>query len=544
MLLHLSKFGKAVEFLIDRKHLIARIDYWVICSIAFRKRHMRDKAQECILEAIKLDPHNSEVEKEIRILNRMKERPESIASAVNLYKKSEVHLEVDYFDARKEALKVYDASTVHCEGQRLNAKRATSGPMYRILSVDAGGIKGIIPALWMSVIEARTHRPISHNFELVAGPSTGGVLVLGSAMPSELSNEAGLKYYSKQIPKYRASDLLEMYCTRGSQIFVERPGNSVFGPLNQINQSRYTDARSTLFREHFGHIKMNQMLTDIVVPAVLTNSEIEPRTQLFTRRGLKNVGDDHVEREIPSAYDAAMSTTAAPTYFSAHDVKRKEEYEAMRRYVDGALRVNHPALIAYEEAISYKVPAEKLLLVTMGTGNHVASPVLKPGDSDGLFFWAKNLHKFISNECEIDRIMHGRLGDRYHRLQVWHEEEITMDQYDDDSVNKLVNSATQYIEEMDAADSNSINKLVERLLDEEGVGTFKPSSSDPDRPPEVSGAAPRSASMASPAQAAEPLVFSAMASSISSRKSGLGVGCEFHGKELGGSPCVLVKGKP
>ena len=52
-------------------------------------------------------------------------------------------------------------------------------PAFKVLAVDGGGIRGIIPALVLAEIEARTTRPISDLFDLFAGTSTGGIIALG-----------------------------------------------------------------------------------------------------------------------------------------------------------------------------------------------------------------------------------------------------------------------------------------------------------------------------------------------------------------------------
>ncbi|HLB46885.1 MAG TPA: patatin-like phospholipase family protein, partial [Anaerolineales bacterium] len=54
----------------------------------------------------------------------------------------------------------------------------------RILSIDGGGIRGVIPAMVMAEIEKRTQRPIAELFNLVAGTSTGGILALGAVKPA------------------------------------------------------------------------------------------------------------------------------------------------------------------------------------------------------------------------------------------------------------------------------------------------------------------------------------------------------------------------
>ena len=56
---------------------------------------------------------------------------------------------------------------------------ATFQPKYRILSIDGGGIRGIIPAIVLAEIEKRTQKPIYQLFDLIAGTSTGGLLASG-----------------------------------------------------------------------------------------------------------------------------------------------------------------------------------------------------------------------------------------------------------------------------------------------------------------------------------------------------------------------------
>ena len=53
----------------------------------------------------------------------------------------------------------------------------------RILSIDGGGIRGIIPAVVLSRLERQTGQRVADLFDLVAGTSTGGILALGVTRP-------------------------------------------------------------------------------------------------------------------------------------------------------------------------------------------------------------------------------------------------------------------------------------------------------------------------------------------------------------------------
>ncbi len=55
----------------------------------------------------------------------------------------------------------------------------------RILSVDGGGIRGIIPALVLAELERLTGSPADDLFDLVAGTSTGGLIALGISRSGE-----------------------------------------------------------------------------------------------------------------------------------------------------------------------------------------------------------------------------------------------------------------------------------------------------------------------------------------------------------------------
>ncbi|MGH9262301.1 MAG: patatin-like phospholipase family protein, partial [Acidimicrobiales bacterium] len=55
--------------------------------------------------------------------------------------------------------------------------------MFRILSIDGGGIRGLIPATVLAALEDRTGRPVARLFDLIAGTSTGGLLACGLTKP-------------------------------------------------------------------------------------------------------------------------------------------------------------------------------------------------------------------------------------------------------------------------------------------------------------------------------------------------------------------------
>ena len=57
--------------------------------------------------------------------------------------------------------------------------------MKKILSIDGGGIRRIIPAIVLAKIEERTGRSSAGNFDLIAVISIGGILALGLSLHDE-----------------------------------------------------------------------------------------------------------------------------------------------------------------------------------------------------------------------------------------------------------------------------------------------------------------------------------------------------------------------
>jgi len=53
----------------------------------------------------------------------------------------------------------------------------------RILSIDGGGIRGIIPAMILAELERRAGRPACRLFDFIAGTSTGGIIALAVTKP-------------------------------------------------------------------------------------------------------------------------------------------------------------------------------------------------------------------------------------------------------------------------------------------------------------------------------------------------------------------------
>jgi predicted acylesterase/phospholipase RssA len=239
----------------------------------------------------------------------------------------------------------------------------------RILSIDGGGIRGIVPAVVLAEIEHRTQRPISQTFDLIAGTSTGGILSLGLCVPDDSGK-----------PKYAAEKLVELYETRGSQIFHRDAWYRVWAMENILEAKYPTDGIEEVLQEYFADTRVSQSMAELLVASY----DIERRKPFFFKRRHALASADF---DWPM-WQAARATSAAPTYFEPAKLSSEsgDDYFAL---VDGGVYANNPAMCAYAEARSIWPEEADLLVVSLGTGQLTRSIPYDQARNWGLAKWAQ-----------------------------------------------------------------------------------------------------------------------------------------------------------
>ena len=217
-------------------------------------------------------------------------------------------------------------------------------PLFNILSIDGGGIRGIIPAMILAEIERRTGRRIAELFDLIAGTSTGGIIALGLTVPHRRQ---------RLTPLYEASQLVSFYEEEGKEIFHSFWQDVV--SLHGLMEERYSsEPIERVLRKYLGeHTRLSQALTDVLI----TSYEIETcRPFFFTRRTARSKSEKHFD---PRMWEVARATTAAPAYFAPFQIKRSSRsHLAPLTFVDAGIFLNNPTLCAYTEAVGgHRLPA-------------------------------------------------------------------------------------------------------------------------------------------------------------------------------------------
>jgi uncharacterized protein len=291
----------------------------------------------------------------------------------------------------------------------------------RVLGIDGGGIRGIIPALVLADLETRTGRPISDLFDLIAGTSTGGILACALTRPGDDGGVGG--------PRYRAAELVDLYVEEGPSIFSRdllKRVRSVDGLLDE----RYDDdgLRAALER-YLGDTPLAAARTPIMVTAY----ELEQRFAFFFRSSRAQ----HDETYNFRMADVALATSAAPTYFEpvrATDLAGAQTYTL----VDGGVFATNPAMCALADVVQDHARSDVDLLLSLGTGEHTRPIHYRDARNWGQLEWAPRIVDVVFDGVAetVDFEAARLLGDRYVRLQ--RPLETASDDLDDASAKNLV----------------------------------------------------------------------------------------------------------
>ena len=289
----------------------------------------------------------------------------------------------------------------------------------RVLSIDGGGIRGLIPALVLAEIEQRTGRRIADLFDLVAGTSTGGVLACALTRPG-----------ADGRPLYTAEDLTDLYVTEGPKIFHHSLLHTIESAAGVLDERYENTGLVTALDRYLG----DAMLAQTLVPIFVTAYDIENRRAFFFRTG--------GEWDYRLA-DVALATASAPTYFEPANV-------AGFALIDGGVFAANPSLCAYIDLVKAGTAPDLTVLCSLGTGDQIHRFDYADARGWGLLEWAHPLlDVMLSSQSEtVGFGMEHLLGERYVRFT--RRLTIARDAMDDASADNLADlraEAEQLIED-------------------------------------------------------------------------------------------------
>lgn len=245
---------------------------------------------------------------------------------------------------------------------------------FRILAIDGGGIRGVIPAGILVAFEAMLGAALARSradpggasawdgidqpriadcFHLIAGTSTGGLLAAGLTT----TDGAGR-------PKLSASVAADLYQLHGAAIFHRPLLRNVVDhfelllpkyPLEQLQ--KVLELESVL-----GDARLRDARTEVLIVSFDTAL---PGPRYFTRWGAPGAGATPTCPQ-ETMVEVALATAAAPTYFDPEKL-------GASRLIDGGVFAGNPALAAISMALRRTIApvprsAADLFMISLGTG--------------------------------------------------------------------------------------------------------------------------------------------------------------------------------
>lgn len=211
---------------------------------------------------------------------------------------------------------------------------------FKILSIDGGGTRGLIPAKILDCIEQEYRDYIPSWFNLMAGTSTGGIICLGLG--------CGIS----------AGRLVQLYQQEAKKIFQE----NFFDRLSGLDEHMQADYQHKNFKKILKSIFGTHTLGDLHAQdwlggkdkeIMVCSFDLNPENEADRNRNYRPVifhsafQRDRNEKLV----DLALRTSAGPTLFPIYQ----------KKYIDGGVAMNNPtmAAIAYAMNDSKEVGNEK-----------------------------------------------------------------------------------------------------------------------------------------------------------------------------------------
>ncbi len=299
---------------------------------------------------------------------------------------------------------------------------------YHVLSIDGGGVRGIIPARILKELETRTGKEIHELFDFVTGTSTGGIIAI--AVACKLSSDA----------------MLDLYINNSSNVFPR----SIFRDVKTFDgllAPKYNrQSLDNLLDKYFGE----KLLSEVSLSTYITSYDLDtasPKIWSSTDAVSSNASDAKLK-------DIAGATSAAPTYFALK--KFQDMAGNTHNEIDGGIFLNNPPALALDEIIK-NVPGAKrdeILLVSIGTGRITQRWDVESLKDAGILGWIKGgqiISAMMDGNSDFASLQASILYPYMYRLQVDLSPELgDMDNSSPENLNSLLNKAEEYIKNNDA----------------------------------------------------------------------------------------------
>jgi len=319
---------------------------------------------------------------------------------------------------------------------------------YRILSLDGGGIRGLLTAVWLERLERKLkvtpEKPLREHFDLIAGTSTGSILACAVSLG---------------IP---CKTIIDLYVEKGRTVFPAAASR-----LWSRFRRTFSDGLSAPKYDGQG---LEEVLRDVFGTATLGELAVKPTVvtayDVFTRSPVvfKNTRERYAELPV---WQVCKASCSAPTFFPA---TLMEINEAECPLVDGGVVANNPTACAIAEGVlvnkklsaKQRVPLEKFVVASFGTGHATRSISPQEAQEWGALEWLVPIIDvlFDGSSDAVDYIASQLIEEsRYFRFQTKLDDAYDdMDNADTTNLKALLAIANRFLNDEEG------DKQLERLV--------------------------------------------------------------------------------
>ncbi|KAK9678332.1 hypothetical protein RND81_11G204400 [Saponaria officinalis] len=249
--------------------------------------------------------------------------------------------------------------------------RSKEKKLITILSIDGGGVRGIIPAVILDFLEKQFQRldgeeaRIADYFDVIAGTSTGGLVAAMLTAPN-----------TNNRPLYAAKDIVPFYLDHSPSIFPQ-PSWGILGQATSLARAMMGPKYDGVYlhkiiNEKLKNTKLNQTLTNLVIPA-FDIKILHPTIFSSFKIGYNPSLDAKLA-------DICIGGSAAPTFLPSYYFKNSYDVSNVREFnlVDGGLVNNNPTLLAMmevskemmkEDESAHAMHDDRLVVISIGSGS-------------------------------------------------------------------------------------------------------------------------------------------------------------------------------